>query len=970
VEFTILGRTQLYVDHHPVDLGAAKQRGLLTLLLLNVGKPVTIEVILDQLWPGRQRAAVQPSLHSSISRLRSVLKSARVPHELRRDPDAYRLLLDPLLIDYFRFRDWVETARRSFRQGDHVAAKRLLRNALDLWRGPALVDLRSDWATNRSRQMAETDLLPAHYALFDCAIELREYADVLSEITPLIDDHPYDETLARQLILALAGLGRHNEVTSFFARFRQRYVSEYGTGPAPELVETYRQVLRHREATAGSSTGEPLRSPQKLPRGLGSLIGRDDLLATLDALLPVAGASLPPRVVALEGMPGVGKTSIGVYWARQNLHHFPGGQLFVNLNGNGLDRLITAADAMSRLLYDLGMPADLIPTNVEQRAGRLNQLLADRQALVFLDNVKDSAHVRPLLDATSNSLVLITSRARLSGLVIRDAIDSLTVRPLTAEDSVAMLRAEIGEERANENPEALHDLALLTAGLPLALRIVGHNLASRPQASLADIVRELDGHSALVTSLAGIDDEMATVPGAFSLSYNTLPAETARQFRLLGLHPSPTFSAYAASALLGQDVAAIESHLKSLTAMHLLEQEGLHLYRLHDLLHAYAADLANREESSAERHAAFTRMADWYFRTAINAKAALAPHSLSIPAMAPTAGVVPLTFENDQDAIRWCNQERGNLIAMIRSAAENGLLEYAWRMPAGLWDAFERSGFKDDFLRVLPLALDATRALGDRQAEAWMLNTLGRVHFGRRDYQPALAYFEEGLAVARQIKDLIFEAGSQHNVACVWLELGKLESALEIYRLTLQMQRDGGARDGEAHTLHRLGDVHRRLGIPEKATEYYRDALRIRREIDHVRGQGDTLTALGNLYHERLEYNKALHYCHQALALHEQTQDKVAATETLTIIAAVYFDIHEFQESIQHSHQAIALSHLTQDSLALARALDFLGRAQLAAADSVAARKSWTQALAILEATGDPGTERVRAQLDALDVPS
>jgi DNA-binding SARP family transcriptional activator/tetratricopeptide (TPR) repeat protein len=966
VEFTILGRTQLRVDQRSVDLGAAKQRGLLTLLLLNVGKPVNIEMIVEQLWPSRTRLAVQASLQGNISRLRNVLKSAGVPHELRRDPDAYRLLLDPLLIDYFRFRNWVETARRTAHQGDHLAAKRLLRNALELWPGPALVDLRSDWADNRRRQMAETDLLPARYALFDCALELREYADVLSEITPLMDDHPYDETLARQSILALAGLGRHNDVASFFARFRQRYVSEYGTGPAPDLVETYRQVLRNRESTTGPSTAKPPRSPQKLPRGLSSLTGRDDLLAVLDALLPAAGAGLPSRVVALEGMPGVGKTSVGVYWARQNLHHFPGGQLFVNLNGNGLGRLVSADDAMSRLLYDLGVPADLIPANVEQRAGKLNHLLAGRQALVFLDNVEDSAHVRPLLDAMSECLVLITSRARLSGLVIRDGVDSLTVRPLSAEDSISLLRAEIGDERASEDLAALHDLALLTAGLPLALRIVGHNVAGRPQARLTEIAQELDGHSALVTSLTDVDDEMATVPGAFSLSYNALSVATARLFRRLGLHPSPTFSAHAASALFGQDAEATEPHLKSLTAMHLLEQEG-RLYRLHDLLHAYAADLTNREEHSTDRHAALTRMADWYFRTAINAKAVLAPHSLSIPAMASGTDVIPLTFENDQEAIRWCGQERSNLIATIRCAAENGLFEYAWRMPAGLWDAFERSGFKDDFLRVLPLALDATRSLGDRQAEAWMLNTLGRVHFGRRDYQPALAYFEEGLAVARQIEDLAFEAAGQHNIACVWLELGKLDAALEIYQQTLHLQRDAGARDGEAHTLHRLGDAHHRRGMPEKAIDCYRDALRIRREIRHIRGQADTLAALGKLYQGRAEYDEALDHCSRALELYEQAQDKVAAADTLTQLAAIYYDTQEFKESIRCAHQAIALSRLTQDSLTRARALDFLGRAQLATTDSAAARKSWMQALTIFETVGDPDTETVRLQLDELD---
>jgi tetratricopeptide (TPR) repeat protein len=665
-------------------------------------------------------------------------------------------------------------------------------------------------------------------------------------------------------------------------------------------------------------------------------------------------------------MPGVGKTSVGLYWARQHLDHFPGGQLFVNLNGYGLGRPVSAGDAMSRLLFDLRVPADLIPANVEQRAGRLSQLLAGRQALVFLDNVRDSAHVRPLLEAISDCFVLVTSRARLSGLVIRDGVDSLTVRPLSTDESIALLRVEVGDERVHEERIALRDLARLTGGLPLALRIVGHNVASRPQTRLADVVRELDGHSAIVTSLTDIDDETATVPGAFSLSYNALPSETARLFRLLGLHPSPILSAPAASALLGRDAAA-KPHLKLLTGLHLLEREGLHLYRLHDLLHAYAADRAAAEETTDDRHAARTRMVDWYFRTAINAKYVLAPHSQPVPLLAAVTDVIPLVFDNEHDAISWCDQERSNLIVMIQSAAEHGLHEYTWRMAGSLWDAFERSGFQGDFLSVLPLALESARTLGNRQAETAMLNTLGRLHFGRRDYQPALAYFEEGLAVAKRIGDLIFEGASKHNIACVWLELGQFAAALEIYEQTLQLQRDAGVRDGEAYTLHRLGDVHRHRGALEPALRYYRDALRIRRAIGHVRGQGDTLTELGKMHHEKAEYDEALGYCFRALSLHERTHDKVRATETLTTLAAIYCDTGEFAESSRYAHQAVTFAHSIQDSIARATALECLGRAQLGAGNEVAAKNAWLEALAVFEVTSDPAARTIRRQLEALE---
>ena len=948
MEFTILGRTRLRIDGRLVDLGAAKQRAVLTLLLLNVNRLVSLDLIVEQLWRDRSRSQVQGNLQSMISRLRAILRRAGVPYDLPRELDGYRLMLNPQLIDYYRFRRQVDLAQDSARQGDHVTARRLLLAAVTKWQGPALADLRTDWAENRRRQLTETDLLPAYYALFDSELELREFADVLREIRPLMDEHPYDETLARQAILALAGAGRHNEAANLFLQFRQHCVAELGTEPTDELVNTFQRVLRNRGPTAPAAADTP-DPPQRLPREPPYFTGRQDLLDAIDARLPPTG-QIPPRVIALQGMPGVGKTTLGVHWARRHLDRFQDGQLYIDLGGFSRGDPVSAEDAMSRLLYDLGVPADLIPARIEQRSAKLSRLLSSGM-LLFLDNVRGSAHARPLLEAASSCFVIVTSRTRLTGLAIRGGVDYLAVQPLSADDSVALLRAEVGSERADQDPRAVQELAMLTGGLSLAVRIVGHYVAHHPHTALADIARELDNYPALI-KLTDDDEDAATLPGAFSLSYDALPPDAACLFRRLGLHPTRQLSLPAAAALLAADHATTQAHLKALTAMHLIEQESLSVYRMHDLVHAYAADQAWHEEPE-QAEEAIHRMIDWYVRSALNAQQTLAPHSSPVPPPPSITPVTPMSFDDDQQAIRWCDQERANLIACIRCAAEHGLHEYVWRAAASLWEAFERSGFKDDFLRVLPVAIESARALGDGTAESGMLNSLGRVHFLRRNYQQALGYFQEGLEVAVRAEDSIWTAASRHNVACALLELGQFETALQLYEQTLQHHATGELH-GKAYTLHRIGDVHQRRDATGLAIEYYREALEIRRRVGHLRGESDTLTELGRVYHGLRQYDLAVDYCSRALTLQERAHDKVKATDILTTLATIHYDGQNYFESIQHARQAITLTQSTKDSLARAKALEVLGRSLLATGDQDGARTSWQGSLSIFEALADP----------------
>lgn len=968
MEFSILGRTRLSVNGSPVDLGPANQRRLLALLLLQVGKPVSVDLIVDQLWPGRARDDVRSGLYSLVSRLRTVLKRAGVPGELTHDGNAYRLELDAELVDYHRFRQLAEAGRAAAHAGDHALATRSLREAISLWRGRPLEDLDTDWAGRRRVQMEEGDCLPAQYALIDCSLAQAEYGDALALLSPLMDDHPSDETLALQRMRALDGLGRPAEAMSFYARFRQRIVTELGAEPSLELREAYRAILSRRAAGDDESPLAISRTdqmPRQLPRVDSSIVGRRNLLATLDNLIFGSGGDQPAPVVALHGMPGVGKTTLAAIWGWSRRNRFPDGCLFVNLYGYTPDQSVSADDAMARFLESLGVAPRHIPAAGPRRADRLNRELAGRRTLVVLDNVKDPVLVRPMLSAISTCPVLVISRSMPIGLV-RDGVSSVLVPTLSEEDSVALLRRDINRVRADDDPVSVRALAALSGGLPFALKLISQYAANRPKVRFADIARELDSYNALLRA-TGEDDEQDSLQGAFLMSFNALSSAAATLFLTLGLHPRPSFSRHAASALFGRDIDKTERQLKVLTEAHLLEPEGSHRFRLHDLLHTYSANRAHRDLTAEQRHAAMERLADFYCRSASNAWHSLVPHRTPVPALPTTTDSVPLEFATEDEAFLWFTEEHNNLIATTRMAAEHDFHEHAWRIPVTMSEFFERTGMRDNFVDGVHLAIASSRAAGNRKAEIGILNCLGSIFYARYDYRNALQQFQLALALAEQDNDPEGLPASLHNVGSAQLKLGNVDVAIRLYQRALNLDQQQGANDGVAWSLHRIGTAHRAAGRYDEALRHLHRALAIREEINSVRGQGDTLTELGILHRERGEFELARDHCLRALTAYQRSHDNVKAANALTALANIYCDIRSLSESVACAERALALCEITEDRLARARALHVRGRAFNALGNNAAAMDAWMEAAGILDDVGDPEAKDARARIARLN---
>ncbi|MBP2320116.1 DNA-binding SARP family transcriptional activator [Kibdelosporangium banguiense] len=952
VEFMILGPTRLIVEGRQIDLGPAKQRGLLALLLYNVNKPVPVEVIGSQLWPAQAAQKLRQSLYSPVSRIRRAFAESGVSAKLIRVGDAYSLTTDPELIDYNRFVGRMKSARAAAAKGDHSAVVDALQEAVDWWTGAPLEELKSaDAEQIRELMINVWGLLPAYHLLFDSLLALGQHREVLSQLAPLLEKHPYDEVLAKQWIVALAATGRRHDVTRQYNRLRQR-LDDTGEEQLDELQAAYRRVLGNQEIRETRAEFVP---PRQLLRDTREFTGHADLIAELDAMIDEPGS---PAGVALTGMPGIGKTTLVTHWAHHRRDRFPDGELYINMNGYGSGRPIPPDEVLARFLHALGLPVDRIPAAGESRRARLGQLLADRRVLIVLDNVRNADHLRPLLSALSASLVLITSRDRLKGLTVRDGFRSIPVPTLSTAESVTLLRTLIGARRAAEAPSAVTSLARLSSGLPLALWIMGQHIAERPLANLDELPDQL---RAQLLREPDDDEEESTLHTVFSWSYEDLPATTARLFRLLGLHPGHGVSAEVAGALFGERP---ERHLDKLIRLHLIEHDTAQRYRMHDLLHMFAAARSELDDSDEERSAAVHRMLTFYLLTGTNAAHRLAPQRSPVPGLPKPDGFRPIDFSTDAAAMAWCELERQNLTAMPQCAAKYGFHKISWQLPGAMHEVFERYGPQEDILRSNEIGLSSAQAIGDYEGQIGTLNNLGATCLDIGALQDAKNYFQEGLRLAQEAGHREGQAVCLQNLGNVHSELGSIGTAIRHFQLARKAYHDIREFNGEAFSLHRLGLAHHQMEKDDEALRHLTRALTIRVQIGHKRGEGATRTALARVYLGLEELDTARDHGRRALTALLSTMDQSMTCEALITLAEVQHASGAFDETIDLARQATEIS--TDEiisSQARARALDILGRALDIIGDHQAARVAWTEELEILTDLDSPKSADIQDRL-------
>ena len=678
--------------------------------------------------------------------------------------------------------------------------------------------------------------------------------------------------------------------------------------------------------------------PRQLPAVSRRFVGRKDVLRLLDELLESPDSEgdsgdgdtfddSAVTIVTLIGSGGIGKTTLALRWAHHAQDRFPDGQLYVNLRGfDPTDPPVPPDAAVRGFLYAFEVAPERMPTTMDAQSALYRSLVADRRMLVLLDNGRDVDQVRPLLPGTGKCFVLVTSRNRLDGLLVREGARSISLQLLDADEAYELMIRYIGARRVAAETDAVQALIAHCHGLPLALAIVAARAMTYPDIPLAALVRDLTRESDLLRSFdrGGAD---TGVEAAFSWSYRSLRPAAARTFRLCGLHPGPDVTVEALAALTAEPQPVTADAVAELATANFLEEYRPGRFRLHDLLQAYAAKRAKVQETESERRAALERVLDYYLHSAFAADGQLYPYRHPIHLDPPAAGVLPRAFIDATEAMAWFHDEIATLLALTKYTAANGWDTHAWQLP-------------------------------------WAFATFLHRQGGWHDYAVSQ---EQGLAAAYRTGDPVAIARCERNVGRPYTLLGRADEAAEHYTLSLRMCRDLGDSIGEALCEDALTWLWGRYHRYADAIEHAKRALTIYTRIDNSSGRARALNYIGWNQGRLGNYTEVLEPCTEALSLFRSAGNEVGEADTLDSIGYAYAHLGRYDEAVASYAASVKLWRALGDQYNAADLLSRLGDFHQSRGNLEGARTAWTEALGIFTELNHPDATVVQAKLEELD---
>ncbi|MFK0050412.1 ATP-binding protein [Streptomyces sp. NPDC090741] len=751
---------------------------------------------------------------------------------------------------------------------------------------------------------------------------------------------------------------------SQLVHYSKSYLSRVENGTravTPELAQVCDQVMdtdgafarlvaaeAQAQDAAPTPTPAPARGPEpevrrrpvpaQLPAA-GEMWGRDEELERVRAHL---ARHRGPAVVAVDGMGGVGKTTFAVSMARRLSPSYPGGVLFADLRAHGPAGVPAAAgDVAAGLLRGLGTPPEDMAGGPAEQAALLRSALTEHRAIVVLDDAESAAQVAPLLPGTGGSLVLVTSRRRLAGLSVRHGALRLPLGPLAPGDAVSLLHraldrggaaaagpaeADAAAARPDGADAVLAAIARHCAYLPLALRIAAERMAELGPVFAAPLAEQLGRAGERLDALAVPGEAETAVRPVLAWSYRGLPDAQARAFRLLALHPGAVAGVDAVAALLGEPPAVAARLVGELQAGHLVAEVAPGRYRMHDLLRDYARERAEAEESGAALAAARERVLAWYLHTKEAATDLLVGRGRHrVPIGAPPCEYEPARFASVAEALRWCETERVNLLACVRTAQEAGS-PVAWHLSYALWGFLFLRHHHHDQLESGRIARAAAARDGGAVAEACAELVLASAYAGLRQHEAADGHY-------RRSVDLFTAAGDQAGAGAVLvgyamscMRQGRAAEAAGHMDRALALFTAAGSTWGQALALSGIGEGLLAQGRPQEALSTLGRARELQRAEGVLWLEAANCTLRGTAHRELGAHAQAEACYREALDLHGRTGMRAGTAHALHQLGICW--------SLQ-------------------------GRTRRA-------RRAWLQAWAVYDSLGDPREQEVRARLAGL----
>jgi len=946
MRFALLGPLEISADG-PVEVRGALRRTLLARLLLDAGRTVPTDELVDLLWSGKPPASGLAVLYNQVTRLRQNLGSAG--DRVVATAAGYRIEVETGELDIEVFATCCAAGRTALADGRWADAAASCSEALALWRGRPLTGLPALEDHPRIRQLEE-ERFQALESRIHADLGLSPSAAVIAELQTLVRDNPLREALAGRLMRALQRVGRREEALEVY-RSLSDALGELGMEPTPEVREIRAGLLTGSAAQRPATGSAPASGPgSQLPADTRFFCGRQRELDEIGALIaPIVGATDDggATVVAIDGPAGVGKSALAIRAAHRASAEFPDGQLFVDLHGYtaGIDP-VAADDALAQLLRLLGVPPQAIPKDPVERAAHYRDRLSGTRTLIVLDNAVDAAQVRPLLPSSPGSLVIITSRRRLTGL---DDARAFSLEPLSSSAAAELLGQVAGPGRIPDSAPAVDELIEFCGRIPLALRISAARLRHRMAVSVEDLVDELRDER---KRLERIRDDDRNLIAVFDSSYRALADDEKRMFRRLGLVPGPDFDAYAAASLDGGGPSKASTILEALLDQNLIQQHVHGRYRFHDLVRLHAREVGGASGDGQDADEAFGRLLDYYEFGAREADRHFARHSQPGRArQAPESVTLPALAER-QNAIAWMSAEQENLLA----AADRLNATRSARLPA-LGGAIAGYLVQAMLLReadaLYRACVDAARAHGDRLGEANALAEMGAMLVLGSDFKTAVVPLEQALEIYRELGEPLGEANTLREIGRVHRTTGHLDEAATTLDRALDLYQHLGDTRGEANTLWIRGTVLQATSDFAGAIVLMERARELFRELGNDKGLAISLALLARSRREIGDYRGSDEALSEALEIFREVGPKVNEANALCELGRLRLVSGDYAAAELMQKQALEIFTEIGIHQETGYILWDLGRIRLALGDHVRAREFQERALSIFEENGD-----------------
>lgn len=786
MRFAVLGPLRIGVPGaRAVPLGTEGER-LLAMLLLAEERPVPDEAIRRGVWGGAPPSDADERVEDLVEDLRHRLPDDRVA-AFERIGSSRRLRVRRGHVDVAVFRRDVHEARALVDQGDDAPAVELLDRALTLWRGRPLDGMSGPGIDAGVAGLIEFKA-EVDEVRFAALLRLGRHETAIGEAGRAVAKRPYDQDAARRLMVALTGAGRDAEARQVFEELQGR-LAERADRPARDIRELF-AAGRHRRGPLPERPAPVPAEPRQLPSPPLDFTGRAGPLRRLDA----ARLRRAPGVV-VSGIGGLGKTSLALAWAHRKLKDFPDGQLFADLRGASPDRPAEPLAVVHGFMRALGFPAAALPGDLDQAGAEFRTYAAGRRLLLVLDNAADADQVRPLLPGAGDSFTIVTSRAELPGLAALGAADALALEEMDPAESEELLLRLAGTERSAAASAVLAPLVERCGGLPLALRIASDLLTDPAQSIQALAARPLDR-----IRIPG--EDRADLRAVFDLSHRHLGDAERRLHLTLAPLPGGEFGEDLALSLAGRLGDDPRGRLDALVRSHWLRRNG-NRYEVHNLVAAYAADLAERELTDAERRLTRDRVVAHF-------------HRLGSAVPADDFAFLTAAYE------AWWALPNASRLA-------NALCAFA-----------QREHRLPELVRLGERGAAAAAAL-DPVDRARHCNLVAVAAYAQGDLEKAVEYGRACVAALEAVPGGDRAGTGRANLGGALALLGRFDEALPLLEAALAAAESGGAWDGAVTTSLSLARVHRGRGDLPAAEARLRAAL----ELDRDRSDGLRAIVIG-----------------------------------------------------------------------------------------------------------------------------